>query len=343
MKTVFSPLHSRRDVKTELDGGLLIAPHEKPSRAETILARVKDQALGEILEPEEFGLEPIKRVHTPNYVAFLENCWREWQADGKRGEAIPVFWAGRGMRHREPKDIDGRLGYYSMGADTSISEGTWEAACASVNVALTGQKLVAEGERAVFALCRPPGHHAHADLFGGYCFFNNAAIAAQAFRDQGYERVAVLDVDFHHGNGTQSIFYHRNDVLTISLHGDPDLVFPHFLGFEDETGEGDGEGYNLNIVYPPGTPFSVWRQGLETACRRIANFGADALVVPVGVDTFEDDPISFFKLTSPDYLTLGQRLAQLGLPTLFTMEGGYDVDAIGVNAVNVMQGFEGKA
>ena len=343
MKTVFSPEHRRRDVKTELDGGLLISPHEKPSRAETILARVKNQALGEILEPEEFGLEPIKRVHTPNYVAFLENCWQEWQADGKQGEAIPVFWAGRGMRHREPKDIDGRLGYYSMGADTSISEGTWEAACASVNVALTGQKLVAEGERAVFALCRPPGHHAHADLFGGYCFFNNAAIAAQAFRDQGYKRVAVLDVDFHHGNGTQSIFYRRNDVLTISLHGDPDLVFPHFLGFEDETGEGEGEGYNLNIVYPPGTPFSVWRQGLETSCQRIADFGADALVVPLGVDTFEDDPISFFKLTSPDYLTLGQRLAQLGLPTLFTMEGGYDVDAIGVNAVNVMQGFEGEA
>ena len=160
MKTVFSPLHSRRNVKTELDGGLLITPHEKPSRAETILARVKDQCLGEILEPEEFGLKPIKRVHTTNYVAFLENCWQEWQAGGKRGEAIPVFWPARGMRNREPRDIDGRLGYYSMGADTSISEGTWEAACASVNVALTGQKLVAEGERAVFALCRPPGHHA---------------------------------------------------------------------------------------------------------------------------------------------------------------------------------------
>lgn len=343
MKTVFSPLHSRRHVKTELDGGLLIEPHEKPSRAETILARVKDQALGEILEPEEFGLEPIRRVHTDSYVAFLENCWQEWLADGKQGEAIPVFWAGRGMRHREPRDIDGRLGYYSMGADTSISDGTWEAARASVNVALTGQKLVAGGERAAFALCRPPGHHAHADLFGGYCFFNNAAIAAQAFRDQGYERVAVLDVDFHHGNGTQSIFYGRNDVLTISLHGDPDLVFPHFLGFEDETGEGDGEGYNLNIVYPPGTPFSVWREGLETACERIAGFAPEALVVALGVDTFEEDPISFFKLTSPDYLALGRRLEQLGLPTLFTMEGGYDVDAIGVNAVNVMQGFEGTA
>lgn len=170
------------------------------------------------------------------------------------GEAIPAVWAGRGMRHRLPKDIDGRLGYYSFAAETSISDGTWEAARASANVALTAQKLVAEGERAAFALCRPPGHHAHADLFGGYCFFNNAAIVAQAFRDQGYGKVAVLDVDFHHGNGTQAIFYDRNDVLTISLHGDPDLVFPHFLGFEDETGEGVGEGYNLNMVYPPNTP-----------------------------------------------------------------------------------------
>ena len=248
MKTVFSPLHSRRHVRTELDGGLLIEPHEKPSRAETILARVKDQALGEILEPEEFGLAPIQRVHTPDYVAFLETCWQDWLAAGKPGEAIPAVWAGRGMRHRIPKDIDGRLGYYSFAAETSISEGTWEAARASANVALTAQKLVADGERAAFALCRPPGHHAHADLFGGYCFFNNAAIVAQAFRDQGYGKVAILDVDFHHGNGTQAIFYDRADVLTISLHGDPDLVFPPFLGFEDELGEGTGEGSHLNIV-----------------------------------------------------------------------------------------------
>lgn len=342
MKTVFSPLHSRRHVKTELDGGLLIEPHEKPSRAETILARVRDQALGDILEPEEFGLEPIKRIHTDDYLTFLETCWDDWVADGKRGEIIPTFWIGRGMRHRLPKDIDGRVGYFSLGADTSISEGTWEAARASANVALTAQKLVADGERAAFALCRPPGHHAHADLFGGYCFLNNAAITAQAFRDQGYERVAVLDVDFHHGNGTQAIFYHRSDVLTISLHGDPDLVFPHFLGFDDEIGEGEGEGFNLNIPYPPNTPYSVWSQGLETACERIAQFQPEALVVALGVDTFEEDPISFFKLTSADYLSLGQRIEKMGLPTVFTMEGGYDVDAIGVNAVNVMQGFEGK-
>ncbi|AHI29748.1 histone deacetylase family protein [Marinobacter similis] len=340
MKTVFSPLHNRRSVKTELDGGLLIEPHEKPSRANTILARVQDQGLGDVLEPDEFGLEPVKRVHSADYVEFLARCWQDWLAAGKPGEAIPAVWCGRGMRARVPKDIDGRLGFYSFAAETSISDGTWEAACTSANVALTAQKLVAGGERAAFALCRPPGHHAHADLFGGYCFFNNAAIVAQAFRDQGAERVAVLDVDFHHGNGTQAIFYQRQDVLTLSLHGDPDLVFPHFLGFEDETGEGAGEGYNLNIVYPPGTPYSVWNQGLETACQRIAEYQPDALVVALGVDTFEHDPISFFKLKSSDYLSLGQRIAQLGLPTVFTMEGGYDVEAIGVNAVNVLQGFE---
>ncbi|MEP1265284.1 MAG: histone deacetylase family protein, partial [Marinobacter sp.] len=148
------------------------------------------------------------------------------------------------------------------------------------------------------------------------------------------------DVDFHHGNGTQAIFYQRSDVLTISLHGDPDLVFPHFLGFEDETGEGDGNGYNQNLVYPPGTPFKVWREGLETACQRITEYQPEALVIALGVDTFEDDPISFFKLTSADYLSMGERLAKLNLPTLFTMEGGYDVDAIGVNVVNVLKGFE---
>ena len=340
MKTVFSPLHHRHTATTELDGGILVTPYEKPSRAETILSRVIHQKLGDVIEPDQFGLDPILRVHSANYVDFLEHCWSDWTAAGKPGEAIPAIWAGRGMRHREPKDIDGRLGYFSFSAETSITEGTWDAAFASAQVALTAQKLVANGDRAAFALCRPPGHHAAADVYGGYCFFNNAAISAQAFLDQGAKRVAILDVDFHHGNGAQSIFYNRDDVLTISLHGDPDHAFPHFLGFEEETGEGAGEGYNLNIPYPPNTPFSLWQQGLERACREIDQYAPDAVIVALGVDTFEDDPISFFKLTSSDYLTMGQRISQLNLPTLFTMEGGYDVDAIGINAVNVLEGFE---
>jgi len=340
MKTVYSPLHHRRTAKTELDGGILVDPYESPSRAETILARVKERELGPILAPDAHGLNPILAVHTEDYVHFLEHCWSDWTAAGKPGEAIPAIWPGRGMRARMPQDIDGRLGYYSFSAESSITEGTWEAARTSVDVALTAQALIRGGDRAAFALCRPPGHHAHADLYGGYCFLNNAAIAAQAFLDQGAHRVAILDIDFHHGNGTQSIFYNRSDVLTVSLHGIPDLAFPHFLGFPDEEGEGDGEGYNLNLVYPPGTPFDVWQIGLEEACKRIRAHSADALVIALGVDTFEEDPISFFKLTSSDYLQVGERLGQLGLPTLFTMEGGYDVDAIGINAVNVLEGFE---
>ncbi|PTY37701.1 acetylpolyamine aminohydrolase [Saccharospirillum sp. MSK14-1] len=343
MKTVYSPLHHRRTATSELDGGILVPPYENPNRAETILARVKDRQLGEVLAPVEHGLEPIRAIHTDDYIDFLEHCWDDWKAAGKPGEAIPAVWAGRGMRHRAPKDIDGRLGYYSFAAETSITDGTWEAARASVDVALTAQQQILNGDSAAFALCRPPGHHAAADLYGGYCFFNNAAIAAQAFRDGGAQRVAILDVDFHHGNGTQSIFYERSDVFTLSIHGDPDLVFPHFLGFEDETGAGKGEGYNWNRRYPPGTPFDIWKGGLEDACHQIDAYNPDYLIVALGVDTFEGDPISFFKLTSDDYLRMGERIAALGKPTLFTMEGGYDVEAIGVNAVNVLEGFEGRA
>lgn len=340
MKTVYSPLHHRRTALSELDGGILVSPFEKPSRVETILSRFRERHLGEVIAPDEFGLGPIRRVHDAGYINFLESAWADWKAAGKPGEAIPAIWPARGMRQRVPKDIDGQLGYYAFAGETSITDGTWEAARASANVALTARKLVQQGERAAFALCRPPGHHAAKDLYGGYCFFNNAAISAQAFLDEGAHRIAVLDVDFHHGNGTQSIFYDRSDVLTISLHGDPDLVFPHYLGFEDEIGQDDGEGYNMNCIYPPLTPFSVWRDGLEEACQRIADYAPDYLIVALGVDTFEEDPISFFKLKSTDYLSLGKRIGQMELPTLFTMEGGYDVDAIGVNAVNVLEGFE---
>ena len=181
-----------------------------------------------------------------------------------------------------------------------------------MSVALTSADLVIGGARTAFGLCRPPGHHAATDQYGGYCFFNNAAIAAQHARDKGIERVAILDVDFHHGNGTQEIFYDRDDVLFISLHGDPDQAFPHFLGFADETGSGAGEGFNLNLPMPPGTGFDVWRAALGKAMERIARFDPGLVIVSLGVDTFEKDPISFFKLTSNDFSTMGADIAALG-------------------------------
>jgi acetoin utilization deacetylase AcuC-like enzyme len=244
------------------------------------------------------------------------------------------------MAQRCPDSISGKLGYYAMAGETSISAGTWEAASAAADVALTAAARLDQGARAAFALCRPPGHHAARDLYGGYCFLNNAAIAAQYLRDRGAARVAILDVDFHHGNGTQDIFYDRADVLYVSLHGDPLQAFPYFSGYADETGTGAGAGFTFNLPLPPGTTFEVWQEALRAALARIADFRADALVVSLGVDTYAEDPISFFRLESADFTRYGRMLGDCRLPTLFVMEGGYAVGAIGVNVVNVLGGFE---
>ena len=343
MLTVYSEKHALRNARTELYGGKLVPPFECPVRAEHVLQRARDVGLGEIIAPRKFGIEPVTRIHDPAFIRFLETCWDEWVAAGYEGEAIPTCWPARGMQQeRVPKHIDGKLGHYALAAETSISDGTWAAARASVDVALTAQAALRDGAEAAFALCRPPGHHAAGDMFGGYCFINNAAVAAQAFLDQGAARVALLDVDFHHGNGSQAIFYARDDVMFLSLHGDPNDAFPHFLGYADETGAGAGEGFNHNYPLGPGTAFDSWGEALADACRKISAYAPDALVVSLGVDTFEHDPISFFKLTSDDFTRYGEVIGRLGLPTLFIMEGGYAVEEIGINAVNVLQGFEGR-
>ncbi|MEM7288853.1 MAG: histone deacetylase family protein [Pseudomonadota bacterium] len=339
MITIYSEDHRKRDALTELYGGQLIPPFEKPSRMDFILERIHSQGLGDVFAPRDFGLDSFLEIHNREYVTFLQEAWGEWAAAGMKGEAIASSWPARGMRPICPTEIDGKLGYYSLAAETSITEGTFAAARASANVALEGAARLMQ-EKALFSLCRPPGHHAASDLYGGYCFFNNAALASQSLLNQGAERIAILDVDFHHGNGTQDIFYDRSDVLFISIHGQPQDAFPYFLGYADERGTGEGEGYNLNLPLAPATPFEPWRAALNVAMERISKFSADALVISLGTDTFERDPISFFKLTSDDFFTYGGDLASLRLPTLFVMEGGYAVEEIGVNAVNVLQGFE---
>jgi acetoin utilization deacetylase AcuC-like enzyme len=240
-----------------------------------------------------------------------------------------------------PSGLDARLSYYSFDMAGSITETTWRAVKRAADTALAGADAVLAGEKAAFSLCSPPGHHAGRDFFGGYCYLNNAAIAAQRFLDNGHDRVAIFDVDYHHGNGTQEIFYDRADVLLASLHGDPDFEFPFHLGYARERGAGKGEGYNLNYPLPAGTAWPQWLAAFEDAHEKIRAYAPTALVISLGVDTFKDDPISQFKLESEHFLTVGRRIADFGLPTLFVMEGGYAVDALGVNAVNVLQGFEG--
>jgi acetoin utilization deacetylase AcuC-like enzyme len=343
MITVFSEQHVLRNAQTELYGGRLVPPHECPERAQMVLGRVLAVGLGEVIAPAPFGLGPVLKVHDERFVEFLQHAWTDWVQAGNLGEAIPDCWPARRMALKCPANIAGRLGYYAMAGETSISAGTWEAARAAADVALTAAKHLHQGARAAFALCRPPGHHAARDLYGGYCFLNNAAIAAQFLRDQGASRIAILDVDFHHGNGTQDIFYDRPDVLYVSLHGEPAEAFPYFSGYADESGAGAGSGYTLNLPLPRGTQFSVWAEALGSALVRIRRFGADALVVSLGVDTFAQDPISFFKLQSADFSAYGRMIGALKLPTLFVFEGGYAVAEVGVNAVNVLSGFEGAS
>ena len=340
MKTVYTKKHILRNSKTELFGGELVKPFERPERMEYILSEIKTRKLGPILDPVNFDMDIIYKIHDKKFVDFLNNAWNEWVALGFKGEAIPTVYPSRSMNSDVvPTFIEGKLGYYCLANETSISEGTVEAAYESVKVALTAADMLDE-EKSVFALCRPPGHHASKDQYGGYCFFNNVAIAAEKLKEKGAKRIFILDIDFHHGNGTQAIFYDRSDVFFVSLHGDPKDAFPHFLGHADEKGSGEGLGYNCNYPMPPGTPYDVWTKSLDDSISKIQNFSPDALIVSLGVDTYEKDPISFFKLKSDDFFDVGRKIASINLPTLFVMEGGYAIKEIGVNTVNTLKGFE---
>lgn len=338
MKTIHSSRHLGHSGHVELMNGQVVPAFEKPERVDMILGALAARHFGPVIEPTLHGLDPVLKVHEADYVRFLSTAWDLWIADGRDFPALPSFWKAPGMRNIEPETIDGKLGYFSFDAGCCIVAGSWHAFQASADVAQTGVDLITSGESSAFALCRPPGHHAHAGTMGGYCFINNAAVAAQALRDQGAS-VAILDVDYHHGNGTQSIFYERPDVLVCNIHADPLQEYPYFLGFKDEVGAGAGEGFNVNFPLRWGSDYAVWGEALDAACKRVEAFAPDVVLVSLGVDTYKEDPISQFLLDSPDYLKIGQRIAKLGKPTLFIMEGGYAVEAIGVNVANTLEGF----
>jgi acetoin utilization deacetylase AcuC-like enzyme len=340
LKTVYSDAHHLHAPAMELAGSRLVPTYERPVRADSVRARVESLHLGPLLTPSDHGRDPIAAVHAPDYVGFLEHAWRDWAAEGNEGDAVSAYSRMPDMNRHVPRTIAGRIAHYSFDAAAPITAGTWEASYAAVQVALTAADFVAGGDRAAFALCRPPGHHAARGYCGGYCFLNNAAIAAQALLAKGLSRAAILDVDYHHGNGTQSIFYERDDVLFVSIHADPYDEYPYFTGYVDETGGGRGAGCNLNLPLPLGSGAPEWFQALATGLERIERHRPDVLIVSHGVDTFDGDPISRFRLKTPDYVRLGERIAGLGLPTLFVLEGGYALEAIADNVTNVLVGFE---
>ncbi len=268
MLTVYSDDHRLHFGQSELVDGKLQPCFEMPSRADTVLARVKSQNLGEIIAPKDFGREPLLRIHDAAYLDFLQGAWARWAAEGHSGDLVSTTFPGRRLRRDGPipTALMGEVGHYSFDTEAPITAGTWQAMYSSAQVALTAQDHMRQGASTAFALCRPPGHHAGGDFMGGYCFLNNAAIATQAFLDQGARRVAILDVDYHHGNGTQDIFYRRNDVLFASIHGDPRVEYPYFLGHANERGEGAGEGCNHNYPLPHGSGWDRWFAALDDAC-----------------------------------------------------------------------------
>lgn len=340
MRTFFSEDHRLHFPQAELSGGQFVTPFERPSRVEYVLARLRERGLTDIVAPGAVDMTPVEALLDAGYLAFLQTAWDAWKAEGMAGEIIAANIPARGMHmDRIPENIDGKVGYYCHASETAMTRGTWKAALSSVASAQSAQRHVAAQGGVAFALCRPPGHHATADQYGGYCFLNNAAIVAQMFRDGGCERVAILDIDFHHGNGTQSIFYNRADVLFVSLHGAPQQTYPYYIGYGDETGRGAGEGANVNYPMLSGTGYDIWSDALDQAIAKIAGWGAEALVVSLGVDAYKEDPISFFRLDSADFTDAGRRIGRLKLPTVLCMEGGYAIEAVGINTVNVLEGF----
>lgn len=334
MRRFFDPRQLRHAPERELHNGGFTDYAEKPSRAESILA-----AIGGAEAPEDRGMAPILAVHDGGYVDFLQSAARLWAEAGRPGDVVGYVWPVVGRRPLRLDRIDALIGQYSFDASTPITAQTWESAYWSAQSALAAAHAVLNGERAAFALCRPPGHHAGADYFGGYCHLNAAAIAAQAARDAGKAKVAILDIDYHHGNGTQDIFWTRSDVFYASLHADPATDYPFYWGHGDEVGEGDGRGTTLNLPLPQGTALDAFRRAQGRALEAIAAFGADLLVVSFGADTYAGDPISAFKLETPDYAILAADIAAAGLPTVIVMEGGYAVDALGANVASLLNGF----
>lgn len=347
MRVVHSPAHRLHAPQRELVSGIPLPIHERPERADAILAALAPDGGFVLTEPEEHGVQPIVAVHDPGLVRYLEDAWDGWRREEEAEEMVPDTVLHPGVREGmgpgpEPRSAAGRLGYRCFDTATPVVAGTYRAARAAVDAALTAAEAVLGGEQVAYALCRPPGHHAARSVFGGYCYFNNAAVAAQYVLDRTGEPVAILDLDYHHGNGTQQIFYSRPDVLYVSLHGDPSRAYPYFTGHAEERGAGAGEGATLNLPLPAGCDDARYLSVLDVALERVAAFAGSVAVVSLGMDTYRDDPICDLALTADAYDAVGARVASLGRKLVVVQEGGYFLPALGQNVRRWLRAVEGR-
>jgi acetoin utilization deacetylase AcuC-like enzyme len=338
MQIVYSEKHAVHDPQTFIVRGVKQRSAEQPERATRLLSAALE-AGHDVIAPKTYGAAPAATVHTPEYLDFLQIAALEWaKLPNASAEVVPNMHPAR-AHASYPKALVGRAGWHQADMGCPIGPGTWDAALASSEVATTAADLVLGGTREAYALCRPPGHHAYADMAGGFCFLNNTAIAAQRLRP-AHQRVAILDVDVHHGNGTQAIFYERADVLTVSIHADPAYYYPYFWGSASETGAAAGLGFNLNLPQPLGSGDAPWLAAGDTALTRIKEFAPTALVVALGLDASESDPLQGLKVTAEGFHAMAKKIAGLGLPTVLVQEGGYLSHDLGHNLVQFLAGFE---
>ncbi len=340
MQVFYSKTHILHNPPFELfDGGQHMPYLESPERMGRILSVLQKRDWAEILEPEDFGLDPILAVHDADYVDFLRSAYEEWtrvKTDYEKKALLPATFPPRGWSRR-PKSLLGQAGYHMFDLSAPIMEGTYRAALGSADCALSGARAIASGKSYAFALCRPPGHHAGKSFCGGYCYLNNAAIAAHWLSSAG--KVAILDIDYHAGNGTQDTFYERGDVLTISIHADPDEEYPAFCGYADETGAGQGSGLHRNFPLPSGTDDLRYLSALDEALALVKSFGPAFLVLSAGMDLYASDPLGQFGITRSGIAQIGKHIADLKLPTLMVMEGGYNNEALGTNMATLLENF----
>jgi acetoin utilization deacetylase AcuC-like enzyme len=333
-----SPRHQLHDPEHEIESSGLQPPFEHPGRAEAIRAALAADERFEVREPREWGTAPIEAVHDPGLVRFLAEAWEEYQRVVRPAhDVVPDVFALPGLRagmedgRGEPATVAARLGWWCFETTTPLTAGTYEAARSAVDCAVSAARAVLDGEPIAYGLCRPPGHHATRSLYGGYCFFNNAAIAAAHVAAESGSRVAVLDVDYHHGNGTQQIFYGRDDVAYVSLHGDPVRAYPYHTGFADETGSGRGAGSTRNLPLPPGTDDDAYLAALDEALAAVDAFGPAVVIVSLGVDTYAGDPMGDLAVSTEGFGRCGRAVAAIGRPLVVLQEGGYADEALGPN------------
>jgi acetoin utilization deacetylase AcuC-like enzyme len=314
---------------------------EVPERIDMLLEGVRRLGGPVVAPPEIFG-DTLALVHDRRYIQFLSTLWERWQRlpDASETPSPNVFALGRGNLPPTsyPDSVVGQCGWHLGDRSCPVTPKTWQAARASAATAAHGARLLLGGERFAYALCRPPGHHAAADMAAGFCYFNNAAIAAEVLTGAG-RRTAILDIDVHHGNGTEAIFYDRADVLTVSIHAHPKRFYPFFWGYAEERGRGAGEGFNFNLPLERGATIKPYRAALEAALRRVSDFAPDVLVLAQGLDIAVDDPFQGFAIETADFAVIGRDIASLGLPVLAVQEGGYPSPSLGLNLESLLSGL----